>query len=635
MSQRITIEIKDKIAKCLTELPIVCGNADYIIDFKFDEEWNTHDVKTAIFVVNGKATQQVFNGNECPVPVIQNTLLTWVGVFAGAINDGTLSTSTPALVKCIPCITDGDSIPAPPPDDVYNQIIELLNQYIEQGGGGSGGITKETDPTVPAWAKQAKKPTYSYSEITGTPEIPIVYEWAKKPNKPTYTAQEVGALPSNTPLFSGDYNDLSNKPTIPSTEGLATEEYADNASAQAVSQGITTHNVSQETHKDIRNLISELSNRLNAIADSDDKTLDQLSEIVAYIKANKALIESVTTSKVNVSDIVNDLETNVVNKPLSASQGVALKALINALGQSVSGLDEELDGMADTLLNFNENLSTLTEKANELEETAVSDIGSAVAEETNELTIELKDKNGKVIATTKVTLPTQEIPEVDLSGYVKKTDGIRRLYGTDGTASQATLGYNTSVVGSNIVQRNTDGSIQLPDTNENSNVAYAVNYGSMRTYVNDKIATVESIAKGANQAISYGNYQTLITTLNALPKDALKVGQNLYIVTVGVPDLWISGVLENSATYTYATDNDIAEKLKTNGVVQVGYYVLSALETQKVDMTDYAKSVDLDELEDTVADLSNKTNTLVTYGTTDIGVDAELETGKMYVVYEE
>ena len=178
------------------------------------------------------------------------------------------------------------------------------------------------------------------------------------------------------------------------TEGLATEEYADNASAQAVTRGVTAHNVSQDTHKDIRNLISELSNRLNALADSDDTTLDQLSEIVAYIKANKALIESVTTSKVNVSDIVNDLETNVANKPLSASQGVALKALISALEQSVSGLAEN----------------------------AVNDIGSQVVEETNELTIELKDKNGKVIATTKVTLPTQEIPEVDLSGYVKNTD---------------------------------------------------------------------------------------------------------------------------------------------------------------------------------------------------------------------
>ena len=43
------------------------------------------------------------------------------------------------------------------------------------------------------------------------------------------------------------------------------------------------------------------------------------------------MIDSITTSKVNVSDIINNLTTNVSNKPLSAAQGVALKALIDAI----------------------------------------------------------------------------------------------------------------------------------------------------------------------------------------------------------------------------------------------------------------------------------------------------------------
>lgn len=42
------------------------------------------------------------------------------------------------------------------------------------GSGGGGGITQETDPTVPAWAKQ--------------------------PEKPTYTADEVGALAADAPV---------------------------------------------------------------------------------------------------------------------------------------------------------------------------------------------------------------------------------------------------------------------------------------------------------------------------------------------------------------------------------------------------------------------------------------------------
>ena len=94
---------------------------------------------------------------------------------------------------------------------------------------------------------------------------------------------------------------------------------------------VAAHNTGADTHSDIRLLISGLTDRLNALADSDDTTLDQLSEVVAYIKSNRTLIEAITTSKVSVSDIVDNLTTNVSNKPLSAAQGAVIKTLIDAL----------------------------------------------------------------------------------------------------------------------------------------------------------------------------------------------------------------------------------------------------------------------------------------------------------------
>ena len=94
---------------------------------------------------------------------------------------------------------------------------------------------------------------------------------------------------------------------------------------------VAAHNTGTDTHSDIRLLIQGLTDRLNALADSDDTTLDQLSEVVAYIKSNRSLIEAITTSKVSVADIVDNLTTNVSNKPLSAAQGVVIKALIDAL----------------------------------------------------------------------------------------------------------------------------------------------------------------------------------------------------------------------------------------------------------------------------------------------------------------
>lgn len=97
---------------------------------------------------------------------------------------------------------------------------------------------------------------------------------------------------------------------------------------------VSTHNTNTSAHSDIRSLITALTTRLNALADSDDTTLDQMSEVVAYIKNNKSLIDGITTSKVNVADIVNNLTSNVSNKPLSAAQGVVLKGLIDTLTSS-------------------------------------------------------------------------------------------------------------------------------------------------------------------------------------------------------------------------------------------------------------------------------------------------------------
>ena len=121
-----------------------------------------------------------------------------------------------------------------------------------------------------------------------------------------------------------------------------------------VNNKVNSHNTSTSSHSDIRDLISGLTTRLNTLANSDDTTLDQMSEIVAYIKNNKSLIDGVTTSKVNVSDIVNNLTTSSDNKPLSAAQGVAIKALIDSLQEELDGHGHEIEdigGLTTTLAN--------------------------------------------------------------------------------------------------------------------------------------------------------------------------------------------------------------------------------------------------------------------------------------------
>jgi hypothetical protein len=98
-----------------------------------------------------------------------------------------------------------------------------------------------------------------------------------------------------------------------------------------VSGQINAHDNNENAHQKIRELITKLSIRLNTVADSDEITLDQMSELVAYIRANRTVIEEITTKKVNVSDIINDLMSTDINKPLSAAQGRELKTLIDAI----------------------------------------------------------------------------------------------------------------------------------------------------------------------------------------------------------------------------------------------------------------------------------------------------------------
>ena len=192
----------------------------------------------------------------------------------------------------------------------YPDVIEQILQKL-----------KNVDGASPEQIAAAVEEYIAKNPISETD--PTVPDWAKQPQKPTYTASEVGA------------------------------ESAGTAEAK-----VSSHNTAADAHSDIRELITGLTSRLNALADSDDTTLDQMSEVVAYIKSNKSLIDAITKNKINVSDIINNLTTNVSNKPLSAAQGVALKALIDGITiptklselQNDSGYAKKTD-IPDTLPN--------------------------------------------------------------------------------------------------------------------------------------------------------------------------------------------------------------------------------------------------------------------------------------------
>ena len=86
----------------------------------------------------------------------------------------------------------------------------------------------------------------------------------------------------------------------------------------------------------------------------------------------------------------------------------------------------------------------------------------------------------------------------------------------------------------------------------------------------------------------FDNISTMISTINTWISGELAVGYGIYIKTLEVPDLWVSGTGSYSP-YVYTTDEDFVNDIAANGSVQVGLWELSVLETNKVDLTNYVK----------------------------------------------
>lgn len=122
----LNIKVRNKIATQTDKAEYVCGNSDYIAVFDLDSEWDAYNTKTARFSYNGSYTDVVFDGNQCPVPVITDTHCFHIGVYAGDLH-----TTTAARVPCRKSILCGDGAPADPTPDVYDQLMEKLNDIGE------------------------------------------------------------------------------------------------------------------------------------------------------------------------------------------------------------------------------------------------------------------------------------------------------------------------------------------------------------------------------------------------------------------------------------------------------------------------------------------------------------------------
>lgn len=127
MERSIEINVIDKVAYAPRDALIICDNADYTVTFKFDDEWDDVSTKTARFYTHGKYTDIVFSGNTVKVPAITKAAYVMIGVFAESI------TTTPTFVRCEKSILSEGGAVAAPSEDVYNQIISMIDDLKQNG----------------------------------------------------------------------------------------------------------------------------------------------------------------------------------------------------------------------------------------------------------------------------------------------------------------------------------------------------------------------------------------------------------------------------------------------------------------------------------------------------------------------
>ena len=342
---------------------------------------------------------------------------------------------------------------------------------------------------------------------------------------------------------------------------------------KAPSESVSEHNVDAEAHNDIRELIDGLNTRLNALADSDDATLDQLSEIVEYIKSNKSLIEAVTIFKVSVDDIVDDLTSTATDRPLSANQGRILSEKIDNLdfAEAFDIVDNLTTADPNAALSANQG-KILNEKIDNLEITggSVDIVDNLTTDDSNAA---LSAKQGKILNDKIDNLDFADA--FDIVDNLESSDAESALSANQGRVlNEKVESIETKSVVSSYNEETQNISLEfsvptqgiVEDTLESDNKYNALSANQGRV-LKEAVNTATDIAKGKNKARVFNTIGAMDEWLSdEANKGVANVGDNLYIVDTDVPDWWISEVLEEP--------NEDGE-----------YYEIAELETQKVDLS--------------------------------------------------
>lgn len=123
----MTVTVRDKYAQVQGNPEIVCGNSDYTVTFDFDAEWDGEPTAHIRYLRDGipVETDILIVNDTCDLPAVYGTDELCIGAYTD-----TVQTSTPAVIPCIMCVTDFAGEPQTVRHDVYNDLMQMLNQML-------------------------------------------------------------------------------------------------------------------------------------------------------------------------------------------------------------------------------------------------------------------------------------------------------------------------------------------------------------------------------------------------------------------------------------------------------------------------------------------------------------------------
>ncbi len=201
------------------------------------------------------------------------------------------------------------------------------------------------------------------------------------------------------------------------------------------------------------------------------------------------------------------------------------------------------------------------------------------------------------------TLVEQIHAEEAIAGQSAGADLVTILNGINTKAEQS--GVTSITIGSGSAEKG-DVSVTLAKLG-----TVAVTQAQLTQIETNKnaVATAQSradsayvLAQGRSRGVSFETVEAMKTALKAASATEYKVGDQLFIKATNVPDYWVSEVLSTNTGET-------------------GYYGISIMETQKVDLSGYATTSSLNSVKSTAESAlstANSANTKANTNATDI-----------------